>query len=286
MRVAAIQMISGKDTEANLQVAERLLNQAAAEGAQLAVLPENFACYGRGNLRAEGERESQGEGEILPFLQNQARSLSLWLVGGTIPLVHSAQPEVVEADGQRIYAASCVFNPDGNLVARYDKVHLFDVDVADGVGSYRESDTICPGKQPQTADTPWGKLGLSVCYDLRFPEHYRSLLDAGAEILCVPSAFTYTTGQAHWEVLLRARAIETQCFVVAANQGGWHDTKRRSYGHSCIIHPWGQVLAQRSEGEGVVVADLNMEELRQCRARMPIQKHRRGEGSGKLEAGD
>lgn len=275
MRVAAIQMISGKHTEANLAAAERLLGEAAEAGAQLVVLPENFACYGRGNLREEGERESRGEGTVLPFLQAQARSLGLWLVGGTIPLVKAHQAGEPDADGERIYAASCVIDASGALVARYDKVHLFDVDVADGVGAYRESDTICPGRRPVTADTPWGRLGLSVCYDLRFPEHYRSLLDAGAEILCVPSAFTYTTGEAHWEVLLRARAIETQCFLIAANQGGWHNAKRRSYGHSCIVHPWGQVLASQAEGEAVVLADLNMDELQQCRERMPIQRHRR-----------
>ena len=157
-------------------------------------------------------------------------------------------------------------------MARYDKSHLFDVDVSDGVGAYRESDHICPGREPQVVDSPWGTLGLSVCYDLRFPEHYRELVDAGAEILMVPSAFTYATGRAHWEVLLRARAIETQCFVIAANQGGWHDEKRRTYGHSTIIHPWGQVLAQKDEGEGVVVADIDMAELRECRRRMRMRK--------------
>lgn len=275
MKIAAIQMVSGADIARNLEAARRLLHEAAAAGAEMAVLPENFALYGRGNLRAEGELETRGEGPLLLFLRDQARSLGIWLVGGTIPLVGGVNADSPAADANRIFAASCVFNANGECVARYDKIHLFDVEVGDAVGAYRESAYICPGTQPRIVDTPWGKLGLSVCYDLRFPEHYRRLRDAGADILVVPSAFTYTTGSAHWDVLLRARAIETQCYLVAANQGGWHDSERRTYGGSAIIHPWGNIMAQQVEGEAVVLADINLADVQACRERMPIQQHRR-----------
>ncbi len=283
MRIAAIQMVSGSDIDNNLRAAEKLLADAASAGSNLAVLPENFACYGRGDLRDEGERESCGEGPLLPFLQDQARRLGLWIVAGTIPLVHGrlhgglhseayADSDGEPADGRRVYAASCVFDDSGICVGRYDKSHLFDAHVQDGVGAYRESRWLCPGSGPEVVATPWGKLGLSVCYDLRFPEHYQQLREQGAQILCVPSAFTHTTGHAHWNVLLRARAIENQCFVVAANQGGWHDDKRRSYGHSTIIHPWGNQLAGMEEGEGVIVSDIDMDELKECRERMPMRE--------------
>jgi len=271
MRVAAIQMISGSDIDDNLRMADRLLRQAASEGADLAVLPENFACYGRGHMRDEGESESRGQGPILPFLRERARGLNMWLVGGTLPLTHPAEGSgMAEADGRRVYAASCVFDARGDCVGRYDKSHLFDAEVGDSVGTYQESTYLCPGSGPQVVESPWGRLGLSVCYDLRFPEHYRELRIAGADILMVPSAFTYATGKAHWDVLLRARAIENQCFVVAANQGGRHDERRHSYGGSAIIHPWGQILAQKGQGEALVMADLDMDELRECRRRMPM----------------
>jgi predicted amidohydrolase len=269
MRIAAVQMISGANINDNLQAADRLLRQAASEGAELAVLPENFACYGRGDLRNEGERESRDQGPILPFLRERARELNLWLVGGTLPLIHPAAGSGM-ADGRRVYAACCVFDAHGQCVGRYDKSHLFDAEVSDGVGTYKESTYLCPGTGPQVVESPWGRLGLSVCYDLRFPEHYRELRAAGADILLVPSAFTYATGKAHWDILLRARAIENQCFVVAANQGGRHDDRRHSYGGSVIVHPWGQILAQKGQGEFLVVAELDMDEVRECRRRMPM----------------
>lgn len=274
MRVAAIQMVSTRDLRANLAAAEKLLQLAAAGGAELAVLPENFACYGRSDLGREAVQDIGGQTALLAYLQDRARTLRLWLVGGTIPLTQGSGGDA-DADGDRVYAASCVIDPEGQFYGRYDKIHLFDAQVTDGVGRYQESSYICPGQHPQVVGTPFCKLGLSVCYDLRFPEYFRLLADAGADILIVPAAFTYTTGKAHWEILLRARAIETQCFVVAANQGGWHDSKRRTYGHSMIIDPWGQVLAQREEGEGVVLADLNLDELRDVRRQMPIADHRK-----------
>lgn len=270
---AVLQMVSGAQLQQNLEQAVALLQQAQAEGAELAVLPENFAYFGYKPLSSVAE----GEGLYSPvseFLAKQSKALGMWIVAGTAPFAESARGTVAPVG--KVYAGNSVWNPAGEMVARYDKCHMFDAAVRDGVGSYRESDVFAAGEKPYSVATPWGELGLSVCYDLRFPEYYRSLVNAATTMLSVPSAFTAHTGAAHWDVLLRARAIENQCFVLAANQGGDHGKQRLTYGHSCIISPWGRVLAQRSEaGPGVVSAALDFAQLRQLRQDMPVLTHRR-----------
>ncbi len=269
--VAAIQMNSVADVAANLAAAKRLLTEAAAGGAKLAVLPENFAFMGAHEADKLVHRESLGEGPIQSFLAEIARSLSMCVVGGTIPLAVADEP-------RKVYAASLVFNDQGRRIAHYDKIHLFDVNVErDGkTESYRESNSIAfGGVKPTCAETPAGVLGLSVCYDLRFPELYRALGNQGAQLLCVPSAFTEKTGEAHWEILLRARAVENLCVVIAPNQTGTHAGGRRTWGHSMIVSPWGDVLAQRAEGEGVVLATIDAEAQNKIRSSFPNLNHRR-----------
>lgn len=273
IRVAAVQMVSEQNLPNNLKRAGELLREAKNQGAQLAVLPENFALFGQAGAAQQGLNESNGEGEILPFLAEQARALQLWVVAGTIPLARNAQGQWAQT--AKSFASCCVFSPSGECVSRYDKIHLFDAGVQDAVGSYRESAQFDPGSEPGLFEGPGGKWGLAVCYDLRFPEYFRLLSQAACTFYAVPSAFVYTTGQVHWEVLLRARAIENQCFVVAANQGGNHGGKRRTWGHSMIINPWGDVINVLPEGEGVVTAVLDTAELDALRGRMPVLSHRR-----------
>ncbi|WP_220802921.1 carbon-nitrogen hydrolase family protein [Pseudomonas sp. NCCP-436] len=270
MNLAVIQMVSQDDVLANLACARRLLEQAAEQGCRLAVLPENFAAMGRRDLAAIGRAEALGQGPILPWLYSCARELDLWIVAGTLPLPPDDRPE------ERPRACSLLIDAEGQRVARYDKLHLFDVDVHDNRGSYRESDDFVHGERIVVADTPVGRLGLTVCYDLRFPELYVALRDAGAELISAPSAFTAVTGAAHWQVLIRSRAIETQCYLLAAGQGGEHPGPRRTFGHSAIVDPWGQVLAERQEdGESVLVAARDSAEQAAVRQRMPVQQHRR-----------
>jgi deaminated glutathione amidase len=272
--VAAIQMVSGRQREDNLTTAAELIEEAVELGAQLIVLPETFAVFGGGSQREQGEKEFTSEGPIRQFLAQQAKQHGAWLVGGTLPTTESnASGEAPEVG--KVYSSTYVLDADGNEVGRYDKAHLFDVDVADGQGQYRESDQFSPGQQPLVVQTPWGKLGVGVCYDLRFPEYFRHLRDLGAEVLAVPAAFTYQTGQAHWEVLLRARAIENQCYIIGANQGGEHSSKRKTWGDSCIISPWGEKLAAQAQGEGVVTAKLDREQLHRIRHDMPVHSHKR-----------
>ncbi|QHF04954.1 carbon-nitrogen hydrolase family protein [Pseudomonas asturiensis] len=269
MSFAVIQMVSQSDIAGNLARARALLEQAAEGGARLAVLPENFAAMGRRDAADIGRAEASGQGLILPWLKQAARDLRLWIVAGTIPLPPDGQPE------RKVTACSLLVDEHGEQVARYDKLHLFDVDVADSRGRYRESDDYAHGNNVVVADTPVGRLGLSVCYDLRFPELYTALREAGAELITAPSAFTAVTGAAHWEVLLRARAIETQCYLLAAAQGGVHPGPRETYGHAAIIDPWGRVLAQHAQGETVLLATRDSEEQASIRARMPVSSHRR-----------
>ncbi|MGC5702422.1 carbon-nitrogen hydrolase family protein [Pseudomonas sp. NFXW11] len=269
MSLAVIQMVSQSDIPANLAQARRLLEQAAAGGARLAVLPENFAAMGRRDMAAIGRAEALGEGPILPWLKQTARDLRLWIVAGTLPLPPEDQPEA------KSNACSLLVDDQGQCVARYDKLHLFDVDVADNRGRYRESDDYAHGNRVVVADTPVGRLGLTVCYDLRFPELYSELRAAGAELITAPSAFTAVTGAAHWEVLIRARAIETQCYLLAAAQGGVHPGPRETFGHAAIVDPWGRVLAEQDQGEGVLLAERDSSEQASIRARMPVVSHRR-----------
>jgi deaminated glutathione amidase len=267
MRLAAVQMSSGGDVAANLRAAAFALEQARAQQADVAVLPENFALMGAHERDKLAVAEADGQGPIQDFLAQTARALRLWIVAGTVPL-RTANPE-------RVAAACLVFDARGTRVARYDKIHLFDVDVPGGE-AYRESATIASGApHPAVVDTPAGPLGLSVCYDLRFPELFRRLVAAGAEILAVPSAFTAQTGAAHWEVLLRARAIENQCYVVAPGQWGAHPNGRRTWGHSLILDPWGRVLAQHGDGTGAIVAEAPREALQALRRGFPVLEHRR-----------
>ena len=269
MTSAVIQMVSQDDVLANLQRATALLERAAAGGARLAVLPENFAAMGRRDAAAIGRAEALGEGPILPWLKRTARDLRLWIVAGTLPLPPVGQP------GAKAHACSLLVDEHGEIAARYDKLHLFDVDVADNRGRYRESDDYAHGSQVVVADTPVGRLGLSVCYDLRFPELYSALRAAGAELISAPAAFTAVTGAAHWEVLIRARAIETQCYVLAAAQGGVHPGPRETHGQAAIIDPWGRIVVQQARGEAVLLATRDPEEQASIRARMPVLTHRR-----------
>ncbi len=266
MRVAALQMVSGLALEGNLQAARDLLGEAAQAGCELAVLPEYFCLLGRKDTDKLALREAAGDGRIQRFLAGSAREFGLWLVGGTLPLE--------AADDSHVRNTTMVYSPDGQCVARYDKIHLFRYD--NGREAYDEARVIEPGTEPVAFDLAardgqrW-RVGLSVCYDLRFPELYRKL---DADLLLVPSAFTHTTGQAHWETLLRARAIENLAYVVAPAQGGLHENGRRTWGHSMVVDPWGEVLAQRAEGPGVVAAALERERLAQVRRQLPALEHR------------
>ncbi|HKM36301.1 MAG TPA: carbon-nitrogen hydrolase family protein [Thiopseudomonas sp.] len=269
MTVAVIQMISGEHIATNLTHARRLLEQAAEEGARLAVLPENFAAMGKINPAQIAALEAQQHGPILSWLAQTARELGLWIVGGTLPLL-----PVGQAAGKPC-ASSLVFDQFGECVARYDKLHLFDAAVGDQQGSYKESERYAKGHSCTVVDTPVGRLGLTICYDLRFPELYSALRDAGAELISVPSAFTALTGAAHWQVLLRARAIETQCVLLAANQGGKHGAGRETFGHSAIIDAWGRVLAELPTGAGCITHAYPRVEQAAIRQRMPLWQHKR-----------
>ena len=266
---AVLQMTSGASVEANLGMARSLLERANAAGAVLAVLPENFAIMGRNETDKLAVAEPLGEGPIQACLARTARELGMWIVGGTIPIK-------VADDSNRVAAASLVFDEAGRFTARYDKMHLFDVDIPDRAESYRESATIAPGSGTTVIPTPLGHIGMSVCYDVRFPELFRALQAQGAEVFTVPSAFTAPTGRAHWELLLRARAVENLCYVLAAAQGGMHENGRETYGDSLIADPWGHVLARVAEpGPGLAVAEIDLTLQRQLRTSFPALSHRR-----------
>ena len=266
-RVAAVQMASGLNPSANLLEADRLIGRAVDAGACLVVLPENFALMGATESDKLQIRESEGAGPIQDFLAGQAARHRLWLVGGTIP--------VATQDPQRVRAACLLFDADGHRVARYDKLHLFDVWLEETGENYTESTTIEAGSQIVVMDTPCGRLGLAVCYDLRFPELFRAMLDQDVEVLALPAAFTAITGKAHWETLVRARAIENLCYVVAAAQGGYHLSGRETYGDSMIVDPWGLVLQRLPRGPGIIVADIDLQRLGRVRRNFPALEHRR-----------
>ncbi len=266
-RVAAIQMNSGITVEKNLQTAAQLIAQAATEDAQLVVLPENFALMEQTPSSQTKSRETFGNGRIQDFLAQQAQQHKIWLVGGTIPLATQ--------NPNKVPAACLVFNPQGVCVARYDKIHLFDVCITKGEEEYCESHTIEQGEQTTLIDTPLGKLGLAVCYDIRFPELFRKLFAQDAEILAIPSAFTVKAGLAHWELLARARAVENLCYVIGATQTGTHENGRKTFGHALIINPWGEILACLPENPGVITADIDLKKQQQIRKEFPVGEYRK-----------
>ncbi len=266
-RIAVVQMASGPNINANLLEAEKLIARGAAEGAELLVLPENFALMGMTEYDKVNAREPDGKGPIQDFLAEQAARRGLWLVGGTIPLAAHGP--------DKIRAACLLFDSSGRRVARYDKVHLFDVRIEESGENYIESETIEPGDEVVVVDTPFGRLGLAICYDLRFPELFRGMVNRGVEIITLPSAFTAITGKAHWEVLIRARAIENLCYVAASAQGGYHVNGRETHGHSMIVDPWGVVLDRLPRGSGVVTAEIDLTRLASIRRNFPALQHRR-----------
>ena len=266
-KVAAIQLASGSNVSANLLETERLAEAAAKQGAEMIVLPENFAFIGRNCSDATALREEAGDGPLQAFLSQLASRLGVWIVGGTIPL---------EAEHAAKWRAACtVYDDRGRQVARYDKQHLFDVNLVESNEQFIESESIELGDRVLVLDSPVGRLGISVCYDLRFPELYRAMVDRNVEVLALPAAFTAITGRAHWETLVRARAIENLCYVIAAAQGGFHVASRQTYGHSMIVDPWGTVLALRERGNGCVVAGIDPDFQHTTRRNFPCLDHRR-----------
>ena len=262
LRVAAIQMASGPSVAANLSEAEMLLEMAARQGAKLAVLPEYFAIMGMRDTDKVEVREVDGKGPIQRFLAEQAKLHDMWIVGGSVPLACDSP--------DKVFNSCLVYDNKGKRVARYDKMHLFGLQM--GMEQYQEERTIQPGKQVVVLDTPFGRLGLSICYDLRFPELYRAMHPV--DLIVVPSAFTETTGKAHWEVLVRARAIENLAYVIAAGQGGYHLNGRETHGNSMIVDPWGVVLDRLPRGSGVVIANINPEYQQRLRDSLPALLHR------------
>ncbi|CCD35388.1 FIG003879: Predicted amidohydrolase [Candidatus Paraburkholderia kirkii UZHbot1] len=262
LQVAALQMVSTPDRDRNLAEAGRLIAEAAHGGAQLALLPEYFCYMGFKDTDKLAIRETPGSGPIQQFLADAAREHRVWIIGGTLPL-QSLDPD-------RVLNTTFVFDPSGKQVARYDKIHLFNFEK--GEESFDEARTICPGSEVRTFDAPFGRVGLSVCYDLRFPELYRKLGDCA--LMVVPSAFTYTTGRAHWEMLLKARAVENQCYVLAAAQGGNHENGRRTWGHSMLIDPWGEIVDVRDEEPGVVTGGIDLGRIAAVRQSLPAYRHR------------
>jgi nitrilase len=261
-RVAAIQMISTTRIEENLRTAAALIAEAVADGAELVALPEYFPIMGRRDADKIVAREVDGSGPIQDFLAETASKHGIWVIGGSMPLVASVEDKVLN---------TCLaFNPQGARVARYDKIHLFGFQK--GEERYNESATIEPGRQPVTFDAPFGRVGLSICYDLRFPELFRALGEI--DLLVLPAAFTEVTGRAHWEILLRARAIENQCYVLAIGQGGVHENRRETHGNSMLIDPWGDIVARRDKGAGVVIGELDHARIAEVRTSLPALTHR------------
>lgn len=267
-KVAAIQMCSSHVIDENLLTAQQLIEEAAKKGAKLIVLPENFAIMALKPTDVLTVKESLGhQGKIQSFLAEQAQKNKIWLVGGTMPIA-SAHPD-------KVRAASLVFNDQGELVERYDKIHLFDVTISD-TEKYQESAVIEPGNRLVLVDTPLGKMGMGVCYDIRFPELFRCLFNLGAEIFVLPTAFTVKTGQAHFEILTRSRAIENFSYMIAACQGGSHTNDRKTYGDSLIIGPWGNILSQRVDPTpGIIYADIDLNKLYEIRKNLPVEKHQK-----------
>ncbi len=272
MKIAALQMVSTPSVAQNLDTARRLIAKAADAGAELVALPEYFCFMGHGDRDKLRIAEAPGAGPIQAMLAEAAQRHHVWVIGGTLPLSIDT-----DDDPDHVYNACCVYAPDGTLAARYDKIHLFRYD--NGRERFDEGRVLRPGSRAVAFDAPPLRVGLTVCYDLRFPELFRELMAPACELIAVPSAFTYTTGRAHWELLLRARAIENQCYVIAPAQGGTHLNGRRTWGHSMVVDPWGEVQGVLPEGEGVVLADVAAARLSAVRTQLPALQHRRGVGS-------
>jgi len=266
--IAAIQMTSHHNIQENLKQAATFIKQATDYGAHIVVLPEMFAIMGLDQMDKVNCKEKLGSGIIQDFLRNQAIENNIWIVGGTIPI------EVPEAQ-EKVHAACLLYDNYGKVVARYDKIHLFDVAISSTQEHYFESKSTYPGRDVVVADTPFGKIGLAVCYDIRFPELFRAMHAKGVEIIALPSAFTFTTGIAHWDILVRARAIENQVYMVAAAQTGVHNNKRKTFGHSMIVDPWGNVNSSLQLEEGCIVSEINLEFLHKIRSEFPALAHRK-----------
>ncbi|MEJ0098530.1 MAG: carbon-nitrogen hydrolase family protein [Pseudomonadota bacterium] len=266
MKAAAIQMTSSTHVAQNLARARELLEQAATRGASLAVLPENFAIMARRERDKQEVAEDDGDGPIQSMLSSAARDLKLTLVGGTMPMRVAGET--------RVAPASLVYGPDGARIGRYDKIHLFDVDVPNATESHRESSGMVPGREVKVFDTPAGRLGISVCYDLRFPELYRAMAAQGADCFIVSAAFTVPTGQAHWDLLNRTRAVENLCHLVVSAQVGEHENGRRTYGHSMVVDCWGGILDELPAGEGAAIGELDLERQARIRREFPALEHR------------
>jgi len=270
-KIAAIQMASGPQIKANLMEASRLIREAAAKGAGMVVLPENFALMAMNESENIDMAEEEGSGQIQDVIRQCAIHNNVWIVAGSIPLKTT--------DSQRASAASLMFNNKGEIVARYNKIHLFDVVIDCGAGEkrttdeYKESDTFKPGEDIVVVDTPFGRIGMSICYDLRFPTLYREMVKQGAEIFLIPSAFTKTTGKIHWEPLIKARAIENQCYVIAPAQGGYHVNGRHTYGHSMMVDYLGQVHGLRLKGSGIITINIDLQAQKRVRKSFPVLQH-------------
>ncbi|HEX4857181.1 MAG TPA: carbon-nitrogen hydrolase family protein [Limnobacter sp.] len=262
LTVASLQMVSTPDLQQNLDVSRQMIREAAGHGARLVVLPEYFCMMGNRDLEKVKIAEHLGEGPIQQFLADQARENSIYLIAGTMPLLSDEE--------NKVYNATLVFNPQGERIARYDKIHLFRFQK--GTDRYDESEVLSPGRQPAVADIDGLKVGLSVCYDLRFPELYRSM--GPVDIIALPAAFVYTTGMAHWEVLIRARAIENQCYFLSCGQGGVHANGRRTWGHSMWVNPWGEVENMLGEGQGIVLGRFDPAKINDMRTSLPALSHR------------
>ena len=269
MRLSIVQMNSGSVPESNLAQLRGLLEQAADNGAQLVVLPENFALMSENQAQRCALAEEDANGPIQAAVADLAQKYSLWIVAGTIPIRSS--------DSQRPFASCCVYDASGERAGRYDKIHLFDVQLPDGSGAYSESSYTTPGNRPAVVTTPWGRLGLAVCYDLRFPELFREMSAGGVDLITLPAAFTVATGRAHWQSLLRARAIENQCLVAAAAQTGQHSGSRSTWGHSMVLDGWGRILTDLGDTIGIECVDIDMDAMSKMRRQFPSLRHRRPE---------
>lgn len=266
-------MVSSASVDISLKSADELITAAAGESPEAIFLPENFAALASGDPLAIGREELTTSGPIRSFLADAARRANCWIFAGTLPI--AARPDGSAVPGDRVRAASLMYDADGSEVARYDKMHMFDVEVEDNQRRYMESATFESGEDIVWIDTPIGRVGLTVCYDIRFPELYRRLFTAGCDLVAIPSAFTETTGEAHFELLMRARAVENSCFTVAACQGGAHDSGRRTWGHSMVVDPWGNIVGELDKGEGVLTVELDMEQLATVRRDMPFLAQRK-----------